>query len=75
MARLHGAHAVEAVELADGDRISCDAVVVGIGTAPATAWLAASGLDPIGVPTDGAGRSLIPGIHAVGDVSMPFDPR
>jgi NADPH-dependent 2,4-dienoyl-CoA reductase/sulfur reductase-like enzyme len=75
IARLHGARAVEAIELAGGDRIACDTVVVGIGTRPATDWLADSSLDGGGVPTDTTGRTAIPGIHAAGDASKPFDPR
>ena len=45
VARLVGAERVEAVELADGSRIPADVVVVGIGAAPATAWLEGSGLE------------------------------
>ena len=37
--RLHGNGAVRSVELAGGRRLACDALVVGIGTQPATAWL------------------------------------
>ncbi len=61
--------------LAGGERIACDAVVVGVGTAPATAWLAGSGLDEKGVRTDTAGRTALPGVFAAGDASVPFDPR
>jgi 3-phenylpropionate/trans-cinnamate dioxygenase ferredoxin reductase component len=35
---------VEAVELADGERIAADVVVVGLGAVPNTEWLAGSGL-------------------------------
>lgn len=73
--RLHGASAVETVELADGRRLACDVLVVGIGTEPAAAWLRGSGLDERGVPVDAAARTVIPGVYAAGDVSRPFAPR
>lgn len=66
---------LEELVLADGQRIACDAAVVGVGTAPATAWLAGSGLDEKGVRTDTAGRTALPGVFAAGDASVPFDPR
>jgi 3-phenylpropionate/trans-cinnamate dioxygenase ferredoxin reductase component len=69
-----GARAEELI-LADGRRLACDAVVVGIGTAPATGWLAGSGLDERGVRVDTAGRTSLPGVFAAGDASIPFDPR
>jgi len=73
--RLHGDGAVRSVELADGRRLACDALVVGIGTQPATAWLRGSGLDEDGVPVDAVGRTSLPGILAAGDASRPFDAR
>lgn len=73
-ARGRGGRLKELV-LAGGERIACDAAVVGVGTAPATAWLAGSGLDEKGVRTDTAGRTALPGIFAAGDASVPFDPR
>jgi len=69
-----GARAEELI-FADGRRLACDAVVVGVGTAPATGWLAGSGLDERGVRVDTAGRTSLPGIFAAGDASIPFDPR
>jgi len=66
---------VEELVLADGRRLACDAVVVGVGTAPATAWLAGSGLDERGVPVDAGGHTPLPGVFAAGDASVPFDPR
>jgi len=75
IAAAHGAGAVEELELADGRRVACDVVVVGIGTVPATAWLEGSGLDPSGVRTDTAGRTPLPGVYAAGDASIPFEPR
>ncbi len=77
-AMLEGARGdgrVEELLLAGGEKLACDAVVVGVGTAPATAWLAGSGLDPAGVHTDTSGRTALPGVFAAGDASVPFDPR
>jgi 3-phenylpropionate/trans-cinnamate dioxygenase ferredoxin reductase component len=71
--RLRGTNSADAVELADGRRIECATVVVGIGTEPATAWLKGSGLAPEGVPVDGGGRTAIPNVFAAGDASRPFD--
>lgn len=70
-----GACRAEELILAGGRRLACDAVVVGVGTAPATAWLAGSGLDERGVRVDTAGRTTLPGVFAAGDASVPFDPR
>ena len=58
------------VVLADGRAIPAGAVVVGIGARPATGWLAGSGigLDPDGsVAADGALRTSLPDVYAVGD--------
>jgi NADPH-dependent 2,4-dienoyl-CoA reductase/sulfur reductase-like enzyme len=77
-AMLEGARGngqVEELVLAGGEAIACDAVVVGVGTAPATAWLHGSGLDESGVKTDTSGRTRLPGVFAAGDASVPFDPR
>lgn len=70
LAGFHGAERVEEAELADGRRIGCDAVVVGIGVVPATGWLAASGIDVTrGVPADDAGRTALPHVYAAGDAT------
>jgi NADPH-dependent 2,4-dienoyl-CoA reductase/sulfur reductase-like enzyme len=77
-ARLEGARGegrVEELLLAGGERVACDAVVVGVGTIPATGWLRGSGIDEKGVPTDTSGRTPIPDVFAAGDASIPFDPR
>jgi NADPH-dependent 2,4-dienoyl-CoA reductase/sulfur reductase-like enzyme len=66
---------VEELILAGGEAVACDAVVVGVGTTPATAWLRGSGLDESGVRTDTSGRARLPGVFAAGDASVPFDPR
>lgn len=70
-----GCGRVEELVLADGRRIACDAVLVGVGTVPATAWLEGSGLGTAGVRTDTAGRTGVPNVYAAGDASIPFEPR
>ncbi|MER5215973.1 FAD-dependent oxidoreductase [Streptomyces sp. NPDC002838] len=59
-----------AVLLDDGSRLPADAVVVGIGARPATAWLAGSGID-LGahgeVVADDHLRTSVPDVYAVGD--------
>ncbi|MGA8217248.1 MAG: FAD-dependent oxidoreductase [Solirubrobacterales bacterium] len=76
--KLEGARgngAVEELALDKGEPLECDAVVVGIGVAPAAAWLAGSGLETDGVLTDQAGRTSVPGVWAAGDVARSFDHR
>jgi NADPH-dependent 2,4-dienoyl-CoA reductase/sulfur reductase-like enzyme len=70
-----GGRRVEELVLADGTRIECDAVAVGVGTVPATGWLRSSGLGEAGVEVDAHGRTALPGVFAAGDASIPFDPR
>jgi len=70
-----GGRRAEELVLADGTRIECDAVAVGVGTVPATGWLRGSGLGETGVEVDPHGRTALPGVFAAGDVSIPFDPR
>ena len=70
------ATAVEEVELADGRRLPCDAVVVGIGVVPGdrvAAW--APGSRRGGVPVATGGRTALPHVYAAGDAAMPFDER
>jgi 3-phenylpropionate/trans-cinnamate dioxygenase ferredoxin reductase component len=68
VARLgEGADGTAWVQLTDGRRLECDALVVGIGIEPATEWLEGSGLDPEGVPIDANGRTDVPGVYAAGD--------
>ena len=66
---------VERLELASGERIDCDAVVVGVGVAPAAGWLAGTGLETDGIRTDASGRTSVPHVYAAGDVSRPWDHR
>ncbi|MGV4924296.1 FAD-dependent oxidoreductase [Streptomyces sp. BHT-5-2] len=61
----------DAVALADGTVLPADAVVVGIGARPATAWLAGSGValspEDGSVLADERLRTSVPGVYAVGD--------
>ncbi len=75
LADARGNGRVEELELESGDRIECDAVVVGVGVAPAASWLEGSGLDSTGVRVDPSGRTEMPHVYAAGDVARPFDPR
>ena len=62
------------VELADGVRIECSAVLVAIGTRPSAGLV--DGLLELapdgGVPTDALGATVAPGVHACGDVASPW---
>ena len=71
VARFVGTKRVEALELADGTRVPADVVVVGIGAAPATAWLEGSGLElRDGVVCDATCRATrAPFVVAAGDVA------
>ncbi|PKW16762.1 NAD/ferredoxin-dependent reductase-like protein [Saccharopolyspora spinosa] len=64
------------VELADGERLTADVVLVGIGAAPALDWLAGSGVVVTnGIACDTSGRVLgLPGVWAIGDVAAWKDP-
>ena len=66
---------VEQLHLSSGDRLACDAVVVGVGVAPAAGWLEGSELGGDGVVTDEYGRTAIPHVYAAGDVCRSFDHR
>jgi 3-phenylpropionate/trans-cinnamate dioxygenase ferredoxin reductase component len=75
VAGLVGTDRVEGVRLADGGVVPAEVVVVGVGVAPATAWLDRSGVDlSDGVLCDDRLRVLVdglprPDVVAVGDVT------
>ncbi len=71
VSRFVGTGRVEALELSDGSRVAADAVLVGIGAAPATQWLEGSGLELAdGVVCDAACRATrAPFVVAAGDVA------
>jgi NADPH-dependent 2,4-dienoyl-CoA reductase/sulfur reductase-like enzyme len=65
---IHGASHVEAVELADGEMLAADCVVVGVGAAPSVGWLESSGLRlDNGIVCDETLCTGVPGIYAAGD--------
>jgi NADPH-dependent 2,4-dienoyl-CoA reductase/sulfur reductase-like enzyme len=66
---------VEELVLADGRRIDCETVVVGVGVAPSVGWLRGTALEDGPVRTDGSGRTAIGDIFAAGDVAAQFEPR
>jgi 3-phenylpropionate/trans-cinnamate dioxygenase ferredoxin reductase subunit len=67
---------VSAVELGDGSRLACDAVLVGVGARPNTEL--AAGLFDLapdgGVPTDACSRTAADGVFACGDVASVAHP-
>jgi 3-phenylpropionate/trans-cinnamate dioxygenase ferredoxin reductase subunit len=66
---------VSGVRLADGTEVGADAVVIGIGVAPAVQLAEAAGLEVRdGVVTDAALRTSDPDIYAAGDVARAFHP-
>jgi 3-phenylpropionate/trans-cinnamate dioxygenase ferredoxin reductase subunit len=73
VAAIEGGERVERLRLSDGSAVAADLVVVGIGAAPATGWLAGSGLDlEGGVVCDAHCETKAPGVFAVGDVARWF---
>jgi 3-phenylpropionate/trans-cinnamate dioxygenase ferredoxin reductase component len=71
-----GGGAVAAVELGDGTRLACDAVLVGVGARPNTEL--AAGLFDLapdgGLPTDACGRTAADCVFACGDVASVAHP-
>ncbi len=66
---IEGEARVEAVRLADGTRIACTTVLVGIGITAAVAPLLAAGAAGAagGIAVDAHCRTTLPHIHAIGD--------
>ncbi|MBA0126532.1 NAD(P)/FAD-dependent oxidoreductase [Haloechinothrix sp. YIM 98757] len=70
-----GTDRVERVRLTDGSTLDADVVVVGTGAAPATGWLAGSGLEiDDGVVCDETLATGAPGVYAAGDVARWTNP-
>ena len=71
--RGHADGHVSTVELSDGTVLDADLVVIGIGSRPATDWLAGSGVDLAdtdrGVLCDEVGRTSAPHVWALGDIA------
>ncbi|MBB4689567.1 NAD(P)/FAD-dependent oxidoreductase [Amycolatopsis jiangsuensis] len=71
----HGKGRVEHLVLSDGSTLDADAVVVGVGTHPATGWLTGSGLhldDGVVCEPDLSARGA-EGVFAIGDVARWHD--
>ncbi len=75
-AALRGQDKVEEAVTASGRRLPCDFVVLGIGIAPASGFLAGSGiaLDNGYIAVDEQLRTSAPNVYAAGDVTCFFDP-
>ena len=71
---VRGRRRVRALELADGHRVACDQVLVGVGVDPDTRWLEGAGLDAGGVPVDPQGRTAAPDVYAAGDAALVYEP-
>ncbi|WP_167106038.1 NAD(P)/FAD-dependent oxidoreductase [Mycobacterium sp. DL592] len=70
VAEVRGEGHVDTVVLSDGSELPADLVVVGIGSRPATDWLAGSGVEvDNGVVCDAAGRTSAANVWALGDVA------
>ena len=72
---FHGDAGVEELVLDNREAVPCDVVVIGIGVAPATRWLADSGLPTDGIPVDEAGATEAWFVYAAGDAARPLDPH
>jgi 3-phenylpropionate/trans-cinnamate dioxygenase ferredoxin reductase subunit len=76
VAAIEGAGRVERLRLADGSTAECDAVLIGVGVAPATALAESGGLAiDDGVVADELLRTSAPGVFAAGDVASAAHPR
>ena len=70
VAEVRGSDRVQKVVLSDGTELDADLIVVGIGSHPATDWLADTGIDiDDGVVCDSCGRASAPHVWAIGDVA------
>jgi 3-phenylpropionate/trans-cinnamate dioxygenase ferredoxin reductase subunit len=75
VAAFEGSRAVEAVCTADGERIACDLVVVGVGVTPCAEIAARAGIDVAnGIVVDEHLRTSAPGVFAAGDVASARHP-
>ncbi|SNR82807.1 Reductase C-terminal [Haloechinothrix alba] len=72
---VEGRARVERVVLSDGSVLDADLVVVGIGAAPSTGWLAGSGLVvDDGIHCDATLWTGVEGVYAAGDVARWYNP-
>ena len=64
-----------AVTLADGQAVSADIVLVGIGVRPRTSLAASAGIEAAsGIPVDAFLQTSVPDIYAAGDIAAYPDP-
>ncbi len=72
---LRGSGRVEEAVLAGGERIACQAVVVGVGVRPEVSLFAEAGLAlDNGIAVDERCRTSAPGVYAAGDVASWWHP-
>ena len=74
---LEAAGRVTGVELADGERIACDVVLIGVGAVPNADLSIVGSLaraEDGGIVTDACGRTEHPGVFACGDVASAWRP-
>ena len=68
-----GTDSVQSVVLSNGERVDADLLIVGVGAAPKTGWLAGSGiaLHPVdgGIVCDSYLQTSVDGVFAAGDVA------
>lgn len=65
-----GPEDITGLRMADGTRLDCGAVLIGVGAAPNTELVQAMGLDCAGgIAVDAEGRTALPGIYAIGDAT------
>jgi len=73
--RFEGTERVEAVVTAEGDRVACDFVVVGVGIEPEVPTFAGGSLAlSRGVLVDESCRASLPDVYAAGDVANHLHP-
>jgi 3-phenylpropionate/trans-cinnamate dioxygenase ferredoxin reductase subunit len=74
---LEGDDHVDGVRLSDGQRISADLVLVGVGASPRIQLATRGGLETRqgGIAVDEYLRTSVPSIYAVGDVAAAWHPR
>lgn len=75
LARVTGANRVEAVELANGDAVPADVLLIGVGVRPDLRLCEGTGLETgRGVRVDGSCRTSIENVFAAGDVAETAHP-
>jgi len=73
--RLEGSRRVERVVMADGEKVECDFVVVGVGIDPETSLVEGTGIaTEDGIIVDQYCRTNVEAVFAAGDVARFFNP-